>query len=274
MRASRLDSKTNCLPLASTERCRYKSRSRRAASRAAATAGTSALRAIRLEVGLFTSMLDQVYSVARDNVPGICDDLAAAATPRGKTIPEIRNFMLGEGFRRMKPELWSGFLRHRAQVERFYHKAVEDFDQLKARRDEPDEDLRNEPNSGAHAEETEPLPPTENEPKNGPENEPEGPPPCPAAPECPPERPPVPNPPSPTPEHQPVAFSPRPDSSTPSLPPAVRCSHRSAPSVSSRPVVRTPRPCHPGPRRTGRANAARSTGPCSPHSSGAKLVGA
>jgi hypothetical protein len=155
-----------------------------------AIAHQARLRAVRLEVGLFTSMLDQVYSVARDNVPGICDDLAAAATPRGRTIPEIRNFMLGEGFRRMKPEVWSGFLRHRAQVERFYHQAVEDFDQLKARRDEPAEDLRNEPNSAAQPEETEPLPPTQNGPKNGPEIEPEnepGRPPCPATPECPPE---------------------------------------------------------------------------------------
>jgi hypothetical protein len=193
-----------------------------------AIAHQARLRAVRLEVGLFTSMLDQVYSIGRDNVPGICDELAAAATPRGKTIPEIRNFMLAEGFRRMKPELWSGFLRHRAQVERFYHQAVEDFDQLKARRDDPVEDLRNEPNSAAQPEETEPLPPTQNEPENEPDR-----PPCPPTPECPPECPPVPNLPSPTPQNQPVALSPRHDSSTLSLPPAVRCSHRSEPSVSS-----------------------------------------
>jgi hypothetical protein len=234
-----------------------------------AIAHQARLRAIRLEVGLFTSMLDQVYSVARDNVPGICEELAAAATPKRSTIPEIRNFMLAEGFRRMKPELWSGFLRHRAQVERFYHQAVEDFDHLKTLRDEPDEDLRNEPNSAAQPEETEPLPPTQNEPENGPESEPEGPPPRPAAPECPPdpnppaptpenepcrppcpapecppERPPVPNPPPPTPEHQPVAPSPLLDSPTLSLPPAVRCSHRSALSGPSerQPAAPSPRP--------------------------------
>jgi hypothetical protein len=201
-----------------------------------AIAHQARLRAVRLEVGLFTSMLDQVYSIARDNIPGICEELAAAATPRGSTIPEIRNFMLGEGFRRMKPELWSGFLRHRAQVERFYHQAVEDFDQLKARRDEPDEDLRNEPNSAAQPEETEPLPPTQNEPKNGPEIEPENDPgrtPSPAAPECPPECP-------MGPESNPVAPPPAPPVSNPvAPPPAAPVSNpvapQPAPPVSSQP---------------------------------------
>jgi hypothetical protein len=214
-----------------------------------AIAHQARLRAIRLEVGLFTSMLDQVYSIARDNVPGICDDLAAAATPRGKTIPEIRNFMLAEGFRRLKPELWSGFLRHRAQVERFYHQAVEDFDQLKARRDEPAEDLRNEPNSASQPEETEPLTPIPNEPENGPngteiepENDP-GRPPCPTAPECPPECP-------PGPESNPVA--------PPLAPPEsnqVPAAEPSALGFSSRPETRSRLRCGKAVTRRGPVGA-------------------
>jgi hypothetical protein len=56
-----------------------------------------------------------------------------------------RNYLLGDGFHRLirQNNSFALLLRYQAQAERQYRRAIEEFERLKALR----EDLRNEPNS-------------------------------------------------------------------------------------------------------------------------------
>jgi hypothetical protein len=90
------------------------------------------------------------------------------------TRAQNRNYPLGEGFHRMarQSNSWSLVLRHQAQAERHYRRAVEEFERLKALRTE----LPNEPIFEAQPEqnettcdplETNPFPPEKPAPALG-----------------------------------------------------------------------------------------------------------
>jgi hypothetical protein len=111
------------------------------------------LRAARLESGLFTTCIDQALNDGSE-VP-FAPIGAALAGHIEITREQNRNYALGEGFQRMtrQPNGWKLSLRYQAQAERLYRRAVEEFDRLKALREE----LRNEPTPDSQPEETEPI---------------------------------------------------------------------------------------------------------------------
>ena len=116
-----------------------------------ALAQQSILRAARLEAGLFCSCFDDTMAGSTPILVmtrGICQDIDI-------TIPQNRNFLLAEGFRThtKSPHTWTLFLRYQAQAERFYRRALEEFERLKRLRPE----LPNEPISECEPEETQPL---------------------------------------------------------------------------------------------------------------------
>ena len=119
------------------------------------------LREIRsLEVGLFTTCLDQV--LFNDGTPLIL--MSPEMVGDGDieiTRAQNRNWLLGEGFRRcvQQANTWPLFLRYQAQAERNYRRAVEEFERLKALRPE----LPNEPICDLSPNQTQPLIPSENE---------------------------------------------------------------------------------------------------------------
>ena len=99
-----------------------------------ALAQQTLLRAARLEAGLFINCLNEALD------PG---GRPPFLKPDPTADPEIarvqnRNFALGEGFHRMAKAAgsWGLFLRYQAQAERNYRRAVEEFERLKALRDE------------------------------------------------------------------------------------------------------------------------------------------
>ena len=100
------------------------------------------LRAARLEVGLFTTCLNECYAPFGDPVI-LMDEQLAGKGDIEITCAQNRNYLLGEGFHRMagKSNSWSLCLRYQAQAERHYRRAVEEFERLKALRGE----LPNEP---------------------------------------------------------------------------------------------------------------------------------
>ena len=55
------------------------------------------------------------------------------------TRAQNRNYLLGEGFRRMvgKSTSWSLFVRYQAQAERHYRRAVDEFERLRRLRSKP-----------------------------------------------------------------------------------------------------------------------------------------
>src|SRR6185295_3217593 len=79
------------------------------------------------------------------------------------TRAQNRNYALAEGFHRMarQSNSWSLFLRYQAQAERHYRRAVEEFDRLKALREElPNEailDVQPEENETASAPSDKPI---------------------------------------------------------------------------------------------------------------------
>jgi hypothetical protein len=95
------------------------------------------------------------------------------------TRAQNRNFLLAQGFHHLSRQSnsWSLLLRYQAQAERLYRRAVEEFDRLKALRDE----LPNEPVP-------DPEPEQNTDPYVQSESNPFGPPP-PAAPQPPPQPP-------------------------------------------------------------------------------------
>ena len=109
-----------------------------------ALAQQALLRAARLEAGLFTASLNEVLDL-RDR-PAIMTDPDLVCEIE-VTRPQTRNFLLGEGFWRSvgKSNAWTLFLRYQAQTERFYRRAVEEFDRLKALRQESPNQPKPEP---------------------------------------------------------------------------------------------------------------------------------
>jgi len=121
------------------------------------------LRAARLEAGLFTTCLNEALDPSGQPLFLMNQDLTADLEI---TRAQNRNYALGEGFHRMAKTAtsWSLFLRYQAQAERHYRRAVEEFERLKALRQElPNEpifDLQPEPNKPTST----PLPTNPNPP--------------------------------------------------------------------------------------------------------------
>jgi hypothetical protein len=100
-------------------------------------------RGARLEAGMFTAALDEMMDrSARPLVPMMPDLVGSGEIEI--TRAQNRNLGIAEGFRRMnhRSNDWALMLRYQAQAERMYRRAIEDFDRLKALRDE----MPNEPN--------------------------------------------------------------------------------------------------------------------------------
>ena len=106
------------------------------------------LRCARLESGLFTTSLNEALDRTGNPIVPMTEDLVGDLEI---TRAQNRNYALAEGFRRIAREgnTWMLFLRYQAQTERLYRRAVEEFERLKALRDE----LPDEPNFGAQPEE-------------------------------------------------------------------------------------------------------------------------
>jgi hypothetical protein len=100
------------------------------------------LRAARLETGLFTTCLNEVLDSSGESFFLMNKELAGDGDIE-ITRAQNRNFLLGEGFHRMvkQSNSWSLAIRYQAQAERHYRRAVEEFERLKALRQE----LPNEP---------------------------------------------------------------------------------------------------------------------------------
>ena len=102
-----------------------------------ALAQQALLRAARLEIGLFTTCLNETLDPAGEPMLLMSPELAAGDVEI--TRAQNRNFLLGEGFHRMvgKSNSWSLFLRYQAQSERHYRRAVEEFERLHRLRSKP-----------------------------------------------------------------------------------------------------------------------------------------
>src|SRR5205823_5067627 len=103
-----------------------------------ALAQQTMFRAARLESGIFVTCLDMALN--RDDgtpftpmTPELLDD-CDIETARVQN----RNYALADGFHRLarKDKTFPLFLRYKAQTERLYRRAVEEFDRLKALRPE------------------------------------------------------------------------------------------------------------------------------------------
>jgi hypothetical protein len=102
-----------------------------------ALAQQALLRAARLEAGLFTTALNSACDCLGSPIELMNPELAGNGDIE-ITRQQNRNYLLGEGFQQMarKSNSWSLFLRYQAQAERHYRRAVEEFERLKALRDE------------------------------------------------------------------------------------------------------------------------------------------
>ena len=100
------------------------------------------LRATRLESGLFTTCLNEAVDPCYGPVVFMVPELTGEGDIE-ITRAQNRNHALGEGFHRLvkQSNSWSLALRYQAQAERHYRRAVEEFERLKALRQE----LPNEP---------------------------------------------------------------------------------------------------------------------------------
>ena len=123
----------------------------------------SMLRAAQLEASLFTTGINDALADARVHLE---NELARELEP----IPgQTRGYLLAEGFRLLCAtkgnDPWRVFLRYQAQAERNYRRALEEFERLKALRNE----LPNEPIVEAQPEETTADSPVAHEPLAAPE---------------------------------------------------------------------------------------------------------
>ena len=107
-----------------------------------ALAQLNLLRMAALEAGLFTEAMNQTITAAGNPWRLLSDDLC-----RDVKVAESQNrsLCLATGFQRLigRNDGWRLFLRYQAQTERLYRRAVEEFERLRAIRDE----LPNEPSS-------------------------------------------------------------------------------------------------------------------------------
>jgi hypothetical protein len=126
-----------------------------------ALAQQAILRAARLEAGLFTSCLNEALDSTGDPVILMSPELAGDGDIE-ITRAQNRNYALGEGFRRcvQQSSSWSLLIRYQAQAERHYRRAVEEFERLRALRQE----LPNGPIFDPNPNRTQPLPPSEDGP--------------------------------------------------------------------------------------------------------------
>jgi hypothetical protein len=128
-----------------------------------ALAQQALLRCARLETGLFTCCLNETLnhdaSLAYCLEPDLTRDIEV-------TQAQNRNFALAYGFQILarKSNSLSLFLRYQAQTERLYRRAVEEFERLKALRDE----LPNEPIVEPESEEKTLVSPPETKPTEAP----------------------------------------------------------------------------------------------------------
>ena len=123
-----------------------------------ALAQQALLRAARLESGLFTTCLNEACDFLGKPLVLMNEQLTGGDIEI--TREQNRNYLLAEGFHRMARNSgsWSLFLRYQAQAERHYRRAVEEFERLKALREElPNEELPNKPNLDPQPEQNEPV---------------------------------------------------------------------------------------------------------------------
>jgi hypothetical protein len=106
-----------------------------------ALAQQAILRAARLEAGFFTNCLNESYDTNGSNTLPMNSELAVDIEI---TRAQNRNYLLANGFHRLvcQTDSFALLLRYQAQAERQYRRAIEEFERLKALREE----LRNEPN--------------------------------------------------------------------------------------------------------------------------------
>jgi hypothetical protein len=113
----------------------------------------------RLDAGMFTSALNDVLDRTNNPILPMDPDMVGDGDIEITRV-QNRNYCIAEGFRRIAKEsnAIGLMLRYRAQAEREYRRAVEDFDRLKALRHE----MPNEPNVGVEPDdETEDIVPIE-----------------------------------------------------------------------------------------------------------------
>jgi hypothetical protein len=128
----------------------------------------------RLDAGMFTSAMNEVLDRTNRPILPMDPDMVGDGDIE-ITRQQNRNYCIAEGFRRIAKESNAiGLtLRYRAQAEREYRRAVEDFDRLKALRAQPatragvvglqtkSYELPNEPNVGLEPPEPEDIQPIE-----------------------------------------------------------------------------------------------------------------
>src|ERR1019366_1424707 len=110
----------------------------------------SLIRASRLEAGLFTTCLDQALGSDGEPIHAMNPQMAGLGMSE-ITRGQEHNFYIAESFHRMiqKPHTWALFLRYQAQAERNYRRAIQEFERLRALREEFEEEesaeIPNEP---------------------------------------------------------------------------------------------------------------------------------
>src|SRR6202011_4562233 len=111
-------------------------------------------RVARLGSGIFPVCLDMSLNYDGTAITPMTPDLVGDGDIK-ITQAQNRNYALADGFHRLarKDNTFPLFLRYKAQAERLYRRAIEEFDRLKALRPE----LPNEPISEAQPEENEPT---------------------------------------------------------------------------------------------------------------------
>ena len=104
-----------------------------------ALAQQAILRAARLEAGFLSNCLGESVSFRGEFRPP-----NSKVVVDNETLAQERNFRLADGLHRLASQSnsFALLLRYQAQAERQYRRAIEEFDRLKALREE----LRNEPN--------------------------------------------------------------------------------------------------------------------------------
>jgi len=124
------------------------------------------LRCAALEAGLHTEAMNEICHLDDEPrnllTPELTQDIEA-------TRLQNRSYVLAVGFRRVirKSDAWKLFLRYQAQTERLYRRAIEDFERLRAMRNQ----LPNEPNVQSEIEEIKLIEPDILVPPDGPEDE-------------------------------------------------------------------------------------------------------
>src|SRR5579883_2445321 len=115
-------------------------------------------RGARLDAGMFTSAMNDVLDRTNNPIIPMDPDMVGDGDIE-ITRQQNRNYCIAEGFRRIAKEsnCIGLMLCYRAQAEREYRRAVEDFDRLKALRHE----MPNEPNVGLDEPEPEDVVPIE-----------------------------------------------------------------------------------------------------------------